>query len=279
MGASSSDVKPYTAGHKKRLGQHFLRDTGVIDRIIRWMNPRPDDTFIEIGSGDGVLSKRLAPAVARLFAIELDRDCIPSLEKALKPYKTATVVHDDILQLDMSQFASDSKRCTPDLRVAGNLPYNIATAIIEKIMHCSLSVQDMMFMVQAEVAQRITAAPGSRQYGYLSVHCQHHCDVRIGFRVSPSCFVPRPKVSSSMVSLHPKKSLKDADFESCFEDLVKAAFSHRRKTLANSLAKHALFGPVSNSILKHAGIDGSRRAESLSVAEFENLTRIYIKKR
>ncbi|MEJ2247555.1 MAG: 16S rRNA (adenine(1518)-N(6)/adenine(1519)-N(6))-dimethyltransferase RsmA [Acidobacteriota bacterium] len=278
MEVYSSLVKPYTTRPKKRLGQHFLRDTGVIDRIIRWIDPQSGDIFLEIGAGDGALSSRIAPAVARLVAIELDGDCIPRLENALEPYESAASINADILHLDLMQFVPKKLDPQQRLRITGNLPYNIATAIIEKILHCSLPVNDMIFMVQTEVAQRITASPGSRRYGYLSVHCQHHSDVSLGFRVSPSCFVPRPKVSSSMVSLNPKQVFKDPDFESDFESLTKAAFSHRRKTLANSLGKNPLFGSVSNSILQFSGIDGSRRAEDLSVEEFETLTRVYKEK-
>lgn len=278
MEVYSSLVKPYTTRPKKRLGQHFLRDTGVIDRIIRWIDPQSGDIFLEIGAGDGALSSRIAPAVGSLVAIELDGDCIPHLKKALESYESAAVINADIMRLNLMRFVPPKLDAQQRLRIAGNLPYNIATAIIEKILHCSLPVNDMIFMVQTEVAQRITASPGSRQYGYLSVHCQHHSDVCLGFKVSPSCFVPRPKVSSSMVSLNLKQGPKDPDFESDFESLTKAAFSHRRKTLANSLGKNPLFGAVSNSILQFSGIDGSRRAEDLSLEEFETLTRVYKEK-
>jgi len=271
-------VKPYTSSHKKRLGQHFLRDTGVIDRIVRWMKPDPEDTFLEIGAGDGALSSRLAPAVSRFVAIEFDSDCIPKLESVLKPFESVTIIPADILHLDLIEAVSPLLIPEKALRIAGNLPYNIATAIIEKCLHCSLPVMDMRFMVQLEVAQRITAGPGSRQYGYLSVHCQHHADVSFGFKVAPSCFVPRPKVSSAMIALRPKQLSRDSGFETDFEALCKAAFGHRRKTLANSLGKHPAFGPVSNDLLRCAEIDGSRRAEGLSVAEFETLASVYNEK-
>ncbi len=270
-------VKPYTSSHKKRLGQHFLRDTGVIDRIVRWIKPHSDDTFLEIGAGDGALSLSLAPVVGRLIAIEFDTDCIPRLEAVLQPFESVTIIPEDVLRLDLMHAVPPLMKPDSRLRIVGNLPYNIATAIIEKFMHCSLPVLDMSFMVQMEVAQRITAGPGSRQYGYLSVHCQHHCDVHLGFKVAPSCFVPRPKVHSAMISLRPKQFLQDSGFESDFEDLCKAAFGHRRKTLANSLGKNPLIGPVSNRFLRHANIDGSRRAEDLSVTEFEVLARVYNK--
>lgn len=270
-------VKPYASNHKKRLGQHFLRDTGTIERIVRWMQPRPEDIYLEIGSGDGALSSRLAAGTRRLVAVEFDIDCIAKLEEALAPFESAIVIREDILRLDLIERLTPLLEPGTRFRVAGNLPYNIATAIIDRFLHSGLPVLDMIFMVQLEVAQRITAGPGTKKYGYLSVQCQHHCDVEMGFKVAPGCFVPRPRVHSAMVSLHPKKMDRDPDFERDFEALCKAAFSHRRKTLANSIGMHPRLGPVSSDLLKMTGIDGSRRAEDLSVAEFEVLARIYNK--
>jgi 16S rRNA (adenine1518-N6/adenine1519-N6)-dimethyltransferase len=187
------------------------------------------------------------------------------------------VIPGDFLQMDLSDLATRRLRLSPSqrLRIVGNLPYNIATVIIEKLLHQSAHVVDMFFMVQLEVAQRIAAMPGSRQYGYLSVDCQHHSDVHLGFKVSPACFVPRPQVSSSMISLTPKRSELDPVCEADFEAITKAAFSYRRKTLTNSLARHPVFGKVSCSLLNLAGIEGSRRAEELSVQQYELLARIY----
>lgn len=275
MGSYSPVVKPYAITPKKRLGQHFLRDTGVLDRIVRWMDPHSEDVFFEIGAGDGALSVRLAPLVAKIFAIEVDQDCIPLLKAALAPYDSAEVVQADILEIKPELIAAVPSKPGQRLRIAGNLPYNISTAIIGTFLRSGMPMQDMLFMVQAEVAQRIAAAPGSRQYGYLSVLCQHHCNIRSGFKVSPSCFVPRPKVGSSMISLKPKRTPHDSGFESDFDRLVKGAFGHRRKTLANSLGRHPDFGDICHSLLSRAGIDGSRRAETLSVSEFELLTRVY----
>jgi 16S rRNA (adenine1518-N6/adenine1519-N6)-dimethyltransferase len=260
---------------KKRFGQHFLRDTGVIDRIVRWIQPAPDDAFLEIGAGDGALSSQLAPYVANYLALELDSDCIPRLEEALKPFQSAIVIPGDVLHLDLCEIVSQHLKPGQNLRVAGNLPYNIATVIIEKLLHHTLPVSDMFFMVQLEVAQRIAAHPGSHQYGYLSVDCQHHSDVKMGFKVAAACFVPRPNVSSAMISFRPKHNQRDPDFELNFEALAKAAFSYRRKTIANALAKNAVFGAVSPSLLARAGIDGSRRAEELSVGEYEHLASVY----
>ena len=268
-------VKPNEPSPKKRFGQHFLRDTGVIDRIVRWIRPCGEDLFLDIGAGDGALSLRLAPHVSRLFAIEIDRDCIPNLETSLEPFPSATVVAADVLQLNLAELASPHLQPDGKLRIAGNLPYNIATAIIEKLLHVELPVSDMAFMVQLEVAQRITALPGTRQYGYFSVECQHHSSVRFGFKVSPACFVPRPKVSSAMVSFHPKTSPLHPSVEADFEAIAKAAFSYRRKTLENSLSRHPSIGKISHLILKRAGISGLRRAEQLSVQEYESLAQAY----
>ena len=274
MGVSSRLVKSNDPNPKKRFGQHFLRDKGVIDRIIRWIGPESRDLFVEIGAGDGALSVRLAPSVAGLIAIEVDRDCIPLLKRNLEIFESASVVEADVLQLDLARLVLPCLEKGRKLRFAGNLPYNISTAIIEKVLHSRLPVEDMSFMVQQEVARRITAQPGSREYGYLSVFCQHCSEVRMGPRVSPACFVPRPQVNSAMVSFHPKAHRDEPELESDFESLGKAAFAYRRKTLENSLRRHPTIGQFSHSLLNRAGMDGSRRAEQLSVQEYESLARV-----
>jgi 16S rRNA (adenine1518-N6/adenine1519-N6)-dimethyltransferase len=275
MGVYSRLVKSNEPAPKKRFGQHFLRDTGVIERIIRWIQPASRDVFIEIGAGTGSLSAHLAPAVARLLAIEIDIDCIRKLEKVLEPFKSAQIIPGDILQLDLREISESQLNHGQSLRIAGNLPYNIATAIIEKLLHDGSPIQDIYFMVQLEVAQRICAQPGSRQYGFLSVACQHRADVKMGFKVSPACFVPRPQVSSAMISLIPRQSGLTPECEAGFEAIVKAAFSYRRKTLANSLSRNSGFRSATQALLNRAGIDGSRRAEDLSLQEYERLARIY----
>jgi 16S rRNA (adenine1518-N6/adenine1519-N6)-dimethyltransferase len=275
MGVHNHLVKPNEPRLKKRFGQHFLRDTGVIERIVRLIQPAADEVFLDIGAGDGALSLRLAPGVSRLLAVEIDADCIPQLEEALSPYSSATVVAGDILRLDLKELLSPHLQPGAKLRIAGNLPYNIATAIIEKLLHIELPIADMTFMVQLEVAQRITAVPGTREYGSFSVDCQHHSDVRFAFKVSPACFVPRPKVSSAIVSFRPKPSPLDPALEADFEALCKAAFNYRRKTLENSLSRHPIIGPIASRLLKRAGTDGSRRAEQLSVREYEDLARAF----
>jgi 16S rRNA (adenine1518-N6/adenine1519-N6)-dimethyltransferase len=271
MGVHSRLVKSNDPAPKKRFGQHFLRDTGVIARIIRWMKPSRETLFLDIGAGNGALSVHLAPAAAHLIAIEVDKDHIPLLEAALAPFESATVIRGNILHMDLAPLVSRYLMPGQKLCIAGNLPYNIATAIVEKLLHAELPIEQMFFMVQLEVAQRITASYGSRQYGFLSVYCQHRCDVQMGFKVSRACFVPRPKVDSAMVSFRLKARSPDPGFESDFEALCKAAFAYRRKTIENSLSRHPWFGEFSDLLLRQACIDGSKRAEEIPVGQYEHL--------
>ncbi|MCL2877731.1 MAG: 16S rRNA (adenine(1518)-N(6)/adenine(1519)-N(6))-dimethyltransferase RsmA [Acidobacteria bacterium] len=270
-------VKPGAAEAKKHLGQHFLKDTGVLDRIVRWIAPAADQVFIEIGAGTGALSVRLAEKAGALAAVELDGDCIPVLEETLAPFDSAAVVWGDILSLDLAGLTGDHLHSGLNLRVAGNLPYNIGTAIIGKLLRTDLPIEAMFFMLQLEVAERILARPETREYGFLSVLCRRRAEARMGFKVSPACFAPRPKVMSTVISLHPKPRDKNAEWEADFEELVKACFAHRRKTLANSLSRSARFCGITGGLLKKADIDGTRRAESLSVGEYERLADIYSK--
>jgi 16S rRNA (adenine1518-N6/adenine1519-N6)-dimethyltransferase len=277
MGANQSLVKSNEPNAKKRFGQHFLRDTGVLDRIVRWMAPDPENVFLEIGAGTGALSIRIAPIVRKLITVEIDQECIPVLESALAPFPLVTLLFEDVLSLDLEAFAHQHIKSGQRLTVLGNLPYNIATAIISKMLHSRLPIQNMYFMVQLEVAQRILAHPGSREYGYLSVKCQHYSDARMGFKVSPACFVPRPQVNSAVISLYPKPRLRDDAWEAVFEEICKACFAYRRKTIANSLKRHPQLGPIGGSLLTKTGINESRRAEDLSIQEYEALADNYQK--
>jgi 16S rRNA (adenine1518-N6/adenine1519-N6)-dimethyltransferase len=268
-------VKPNAPSAKKRFGQHFLRDTGVVDRIVRWIQPGSDDAFFEIGAGDGALSRQLAPSVLHYIALEIDDECIPPLRESLIPYQSAAVVQGDFLQLDLTTFLAQHFSPDMQVRVVGNLPYNIATVIIERLLHHAQSIRDMHFMIQLEVARRITAGPGTKDYGFFSVYCQHHAAVQLGFKVSPACFVPRPKVNSSMVAIRPRRRELNPDFEAAFDEVVKAAFSYRRKTLSNSLARHSGISKIAELLLSQTEIDGSVRAEDLSVSEYERLASTY----
>ncbi len=256
---------------KRRFGQHFLKDTATLKRIVQLIQPTPGDLIVEIGAGTGVLTTKLAPHVSGLIAVEVDRDCIAALEEALSSYPQAFIVAGDILEVDLSSLLEPHLSSGDRLRIVGNLPYNIATAIIDKLLSAHIPIKDMVFMVQLEVAERIVAHPHSREYGYLSVRCQHAAEAQVQFRVPPSSFVPRPEVQSAIISLRIKASPGASCSEDIFLELAKAAFAHRRKTLLNSLRQNPGLAGMSLRMLDAAGIDGQRRAEELTVEEYERL--------
>lgn len=247
----------------------------MLDRVVTLIQPGPADLMLEVGAGDGALSRRLAPRVLRFLALEFDKDLIPDLQQALAPYSNAQLIEGDVLRVDLPALLDRFLRPDIKLRIVGNLPYNIGTAIIERLIELRLPITDMVFMLQLETAMRIGAAPGSRDYGFFSVYCQHHCKIELGFRVSPACFVPRPKVQSAMIGLRPRSRDYDAGLEADFLVLSKAAFAHRRKKFANSLRYHEEIAPMADEILARTGVDGSCRAEDLRVETYEKLARIW----
>ncbi len=260
---------------KRRFGQHFLRDTGILARIEKLVQPSSTDCIVEIGAGDGALSRRIAPAAGRYVALEVDSDLMPALREALAPYPRAVAINADVLELDLAALLEEMRLESTRIRLVGNLPYNIASAIIHKLLRLPVPVADMTFMVQLEVAQRIISPPRSRTYGYLSVDSQHRADVRLLLKVPPACFTPRPKVMSAVVELKPHAARWEPDWDGAFDSIVKAAFAHRRKTLENSIMRHPIFGLIAGAVLENAGIDGRRRPEDLSVDEYERLTQAF----
>jgi 16S rRNA (adenine1518-N6/adenine1519-N6)-dimethyltransferase len=260
---------------KKQLGQHFLKDAGTLDRMVRLIRPAAEDVVVEVGAGEGALSARLAPLAGRLLAVEVDSDCLEGLQGALAPYPNARVVHGDILATELPALVGGILEPGCRLRIVGNLPYNLATAIVSRMLDLTLPIRDMVFLVQLEVAQRITASPGSRQYGYFSVRCQYLCAAKMGMRVPPSCFVPRPQVTSAAVILKMKDAPRSPELEESIWEVARAAFAYRRKTLANSFRHHRRIAPVADALLQRAGISGALRAERLSVEDFARLGRLY----
>jgi 16S rRNA (adenine1518-N6/adenine1519-N6)-dimethyltransferase len=259
---------------KKLLGQHFLRDTGIIDQIACLFQPSPEDLVVEIGAGDGALSRRIAPCVGNLVAIEIDPEWTAPLRERLSSFAHVCVLDADILKLDLRQVLSNYPT-NRRVRILGNLPYYIATAIIEQMLRLELPIFDMLYMVQVEVAERITAAAGTHRYGYFSVYCQHFADAQMGFKIAPQCFVPKPKVMSAMVRLVPKSVRWERETEECFIELSKAAFAFRRKKVVNSLKRNSKFGPYAADLLAAGGISSQLRAENVSVAEYERLPVLY----
>ena len=261
---------------RKRFGQHFLEPVWV-DKVIKAINPQADQDFIEIGPGPGALTRPLTQRAKSVTAYEIDRDLAASLVDEAIP--NLTVVQGDFLTRGISDFrlqTSDSRR------VAGNLPYNVASAIMFRLIElhaANVPLVDATLMLQREVADRLVAPPGSREYGVLSILIQHAADVETVLKLPAGAFRPPPKVLSSLVRLRfrePKPPVRDQPF---FAALVQAVFTRRRKTMANALL--ALDGrsgpplPRPAEALAAAGIDPSRRPETLSIHEFVTLADIY----
>ncbi len=248
---------------RKRFGQNFLHDTHVIDRIVRAIDPRPGDALVEIGPGQGALTLPLLRAAGTLEAVEMDRDLVAPL--------TALAHHVGILRLHQEDaLRFDFNRAWPGrdgLRVVGNLPYNISTPLIFHLLDHIPRIADMHFMLQREVVERMSAAPGSRIYGRLSVMVQYHCRVERLFPVPPGAFRPAPRVESALVRLTPLDPLPcpASDYQT-FADLVRTAFGQRRKTLRNALR---ILVPAET--FEWAGIDSGARAEQLAVDDFVRL--------
>lgn len=250
---------------RKRFGQNFLQDDAVIAQIIHAIAPTATDHLIEIGPGQGALTQHLAPAAGRLDCIELDRDLVPLLSR----WTDLDHVHclqADALSVDFAQFSDQPNH----LRIVGNLPYNISTPLLFHLLSFKSLIRDLHFMLQKEVVDRICAPTGNKHYGRLSVMLQTDFSTTALFDVPPNAFYPAPKVQSAVVRLvpihQPTHHLSDP---AGFQQLVKQAFSQRRKTLRN-----ALKGLVGDSEWTAAGLDASLRPEQLSPAEYVHLANV-----
>ena len=245
--------------HKKALGQHFLHDRAVVDRIIRALALRPGERLVEIGPGGGALSFPLLDAHGELTVIEFDRDLVGPLAEAAREHGRLHIVHADVLSVDFSALAAGQP-----FRLVGNLPYNISSPILFHVLEHAAAVLDMHFMLQKEVVDRMGAAPGGKDYGRLSVMLQAYCEVTPLFNVPPAAFRPPPKVDSAVVRLRPLPPAEIAvQDRRQFAAVVKQAFGQRRKTLRNALS-----GTASSEQMQAVGIDPGARAETIAVERF-----------
>lgn len=249
---------------RKRFGQHFLHDPRVVHRIVENFSPKQGESIVEIGPGLGSLTSALLTRVAALHAVELDRDLIEFLQYKYRSYEGFVIHRADALRFDYCSLAHGEQR----LRIIGNLPYNISTPLLFYLFAQSNCIQDMCFMLQKEVVDRLCAAPGNKTYGRLSVMAQYHCYMEKLFDVGAGAFTPPPKVSSSVIKLIPHRHAPVSvnDYRN-FSHVVEAAFSQRRKTLRN-----ALKGLLDERSFQSANIDSDRRAETLTLAEFSALS-------
>ncbi|WP_096085384.1 16S rRNA (adenine(1518)-N(6)/adenine(1519)-N(6))-dimethyltransferase RsmA [Agaribacterium haliotis] len=249
---------------RKRFGQNFLVDHGVIRHIVRAIGPQTQDNIVEIGPGQGAITASLLEACPELNVVELDRDLIPILRVKFDRYPGFKINEADALKFDFSALA-DGKA---PLRVVGNLPYNISTPLIFHLLEQRQSIKDMHFMLQKEVVLRLAAKPGDKNFGRLSVMAQYWCDIEDLFDVPPECFRPAPKVMSAIVRLVPHNELPHvAHSHEDLETVVKLAFSQRRKTLRNALK--SLLDTLPEAQLC---VDLGKRAEALDVADFVALS-------
>ena len=247
---------------RKRFGQNFLHDPNVIERILRSINPQPQDRVVEIGPGLGALTVPLLERLDSLQVVELDRDVIPHLQAACAHSPKLHITQADALKVDYRPFAAPDGK----IRLIGNLPYNISTPLLFHLLEQAEVVRDMHFMLQKEVVERMCALPGEDAYGRLSVTLAARAQVSYLFTVGPGAFNPPPQVHSAVVRLVPQKP----DFEIAdwarFDAVVAAAFSQRRKTLSNALK------PLMDAErIRAAGIDPSLRAERLHARDFAKL--------
>lgn len=249
---------------RKRFGQNFLIDHGVIREIVRAIHPRPDDCIVEIGPGKGAITALLADACHHLRVIELDRDLVPWLKVKFEKHPDFQLFQTDALQFDFAQLVQNNQ----PLRIVGNLPYNISTPLIFHLLSYSTQVADMHFMLQKEVVKRMAAQPGDSAYGRLGIMVQYYCAVENLFEVPPTAFDPAPKVDSAIVRLVPHQVLPHVAHNiKTLERLVNTAFQQRRKTLRNALKQW-----VPADILDELAIDANARAENLSLATFVALS-------
>ena len=260
---------------QKKLGQHFLVDETVVRRIADSLELKPDMPVLEIGPGIGTLTQFLAMTGARVTAVELDRRCIEIMGTTLKAYDNIRIVQGDVLTLDFTELMGSGP-----FQIAGNLPYYITTPIVMKILEGHVPAEKMVFMVQKEVADRMVSAPGSKEYGALSVAVQYHTEAVKLFEVPSAAFMPPPAVNSAVI-LCTKRAQPPVDVpsEKLFFRVVRAAFGQRRKTLANSLQGGGFSREEVTAMLQETGIKGERRGETLSLDEFAALSRSYARNR
>jgi 16S rRNA (adenine1518-N6/adenine1519-N6)-dimethyltransferase len=259
---------------RKRFGQHFLEPAWA-DKLVRAIAPSPDDVFLEIGSGPGNLTLKLAPKVSRLVAVEIDRDLIASLAPKLPG--NASIVAGDVLGLDLLSALSSIEASIP-VRIAGNLPYNISSPILFKLLELQRArfLSDATLMLQREVAERILAKPGTGEYGVLSVLIQWRADVTRLLILPEGAFRPPPAVQSALIRLVFRAPRFPVADERVFERMVRGMFMQRRKTLANALAQFGdEMGVPASDALRDARIDPRRRPETLEIVEIARLADVF----
>ena len=282
--ATAEIIKKYGFSFQKKYGQNFLIDANILKKIVSSAGITKRDCVIEIGPGIGALTQHLAENARQVIAVEIDKKLIPILEETLSDYDNVIVLNEDILKVDMEELAKE-KNDGQALKVAANLPYYITTPIIMGLFEGRAPISDMTVMVQKEVAQRMQAGPGSKDYGMLSLAVQYYAVPEIVMNVPPSCFMPRPGVGSSVIRLSRRgeRAVEAADERFLFS-VIRAAFNQRRKTLANAVANASpltddkgrevfLTREDVHDALDQMGLDRTIRGEALTLEQFAEFSR------
>lgn len=267
-------IKKYEFAFQKKFGQNFLIDAHVLEKIIAAAKITKEDFVLEIGPGIGTMTQYLAEHAGKVVAVEIDRALIPILRETLSEYPNVTVIHEDILKLDIGKLALEENGGKP-IKVVANLPYYITTPIIMGLFESHVPLESITVMVQKEVAQRMQALPGTKDYGALSLAVQYYAEPYLAANVPPNCFMPRPNVGSAVIRLtsyeHPRVSVKD---EALMFRIIRASFNQRRKTLQNGLNNSPEITASKERIaeaIASLGLPASVRGETLTLEQFAAL--------
>lgn len=268
-------LNKYQFVFQKRFGQNFLIDTHVLEKIIRAADITKDDMVLEIGPGIGTMTQYLCEHAREVVAVEIDKNLIPILtEDTLSAYDNVTVINEDILQVDIAKLVAERNEGRP-IKVVANLPYYITTPIIMGLFEADVPLENITVMVQKEVADRMQAGPGTKDYGALSLAVQYYADPYIVANVPPNCFMPRPNVGSAVIrlTLHEQKPVQVKNEKLLF-DIIHASFNQRRKTLVNGLTNAAGLSFSKDEIIQaieNCGFTPTIRGEALTLAQFAQL--------
>ena len=270
--ATAEIVKKYDFKFRKSFGQNFLIDSNVVKKITDAADIKDDDVVLEIGPGIGTLTQHLAYAAGKVIAVEIDNRLIPVLEETLAPYDNIELINEDILKLDLDELLTTHKG-PRRIKVIANLPYYVTTPVVTELLERSTLIESLTVMVQKEVAQRMDASAGTKDYGALTLAVRYYSEPHKITDVSPNCFMPRPDVTSAVIQLNIKRERITVADEKLMFKIIKASFGQRRKTLLNSLKNSdiAISKEQWESILEHAGISAGVRGETLSLEDFARL--------
>lgn len=274
-------LNKYHFNFQKKYGQNFLIDTHVLDKIIKAAEVTQEDLVVEIGPGIGTLTQYLCEAAREVVAVEIDKNLIPILEDTLSAYDNVTILNEDILKVDLNKLVQERNAGKP-VKIVANLPYYITTPIIMGLFEAHVPVENITVMVQKEVADRMQAGPGGKDYGALSLAVQYYAKPYIAANVPPNCFMPRPNVGSAVIrlTLHEEKPVSIKD-ESLLFKLIRASFNQRRKTLANGLNNNEeikLSKELITGAITELNLSPSIRGEALTLSDFAALSNLIYEK-